>query len=117
MGSGGSRLQHWRGPFSLERAWPAEFAPKGVAGRKFFPNVHLLLKTLAILPVITAEAEKLFSKLNNTLSAVISTMTEGRRKSLLLIQVHPERTPSVEKIIESFASLKSRKLTLCDAYA
>ena len=33
--SGGSRLEHWGGPFSLRRAWPAEFAPKGVAGRKF----------------------------------------------------------------------------------
>ena len=53
----------------------------------------------------------------NTLSAIISTMKEERLESLLSIQVHRDRTPSIEKIIESFASLKSRRLTLCDAYA
>ena len=39
-------------------------------------------------------------------------MTEERKESLLLIQVHSDRTPSVEKIIESFGSLKSRRLPL-----
>ena len=33
--SGRSSVEHWGGPFSLQRAWPAEFAPEGVAGRKF----------------------------------------------------------------------------------
>ena len=64
---------------SLQRAWLAEN----------FPSVHiLLLKILTTtLPVITAEPERLFSKLNNTLSAIRSTMTEERLESLLLIQV------------------------------
>ena len=57
------------------------FAPKGVAGKnrpkgrgwqKIFPNV--LPKILTTLPVITAEPERLFSKLNNTLSAIRSIM-------------------------------------------
>ena len=80
--------------------------------QKIFPNIHILLKILTTLPVTTAEAERIFSTLNNTLSAIRSNMTEERLESLLLIQVHRDRTPLIEKIIESFASLKSRRLTL-----
>ena len=74
----GSSVEHLGGPFWLQRAWLAEI----------FPNVHILLKILTTLPVITAEPERLFSKLNNTLSAIMSTMKEGRLESLLLIKVH-----------------------------
>ena len=88
------------------------FRSKGRGWQKIFPNVHILLKILTTLPVITAENERLFFKLNNTLSAIRSTMTEERLESLLLIQVHRDKTPSIERIIESFASLKSRRLTL-----
>ena len=82
------------------------FRSKGRGWQKIFPIVHILLK------ILTTEPERLLSKLNNTLSAVRSTMTE-RLESLLLIQVHRDRhAPSIEKIIESFPSLKSRRLTL-----
>ena len=37
LNSGGSSVKHWGGPFSLQRAWLAEFAPKGVTGRKLSP--------------------------------------------------------------------------------
>ena len=40
--SGGSSVEHWGGPFSLQRAWLEELAPNGVAGRKF-PRMLLLL--------------------------------------------------------------------------
>ena len=53
-----------------------------------FPNVHTLLNILTALPVTTAEPERLFSKLNSTLTAIRSTMSEERLESLLLLQVH-----------------------------
>jgi len=77
-----------------------------------FPNVHMLLNILTALPVTTAEPERLFSKLNSTLTAIRSTMSEERLESLLLLQVHRERTPTSEKLIDSFAALKSRRLSL-----
>ena len=61
-----------------------------------FPNVHTLLNILTALPVTTAEPERLFSKLNSTLTAIRSTMSEERLESLLLLQVHRERTPTSE---------------------
>ena len=77
-----------------------------------FPNLHTLLNILTVLPVTTAEPERLFSKLNSTLTAIRSTMSEERLESLLLLQVHRERTPTTEKLIDSFASMKKRRLSL-----
>ena len=77
-----------------------------------FPNVHTLLNILTALPVTTAEPERLFSKLNSTLTAIRLTMSEERLEFLLLLQVHRARTPTSEKLIDSFAALKSSRLSL-----
>eukprot|EP00795_Rhopilema_esculentum_P014982 gene14981-biopygen873 len=77
-----------------------------------FPNLHTLLNILTVLPVTTAEPERLFSKLNSTLTAIRSTMSEERLESLLLLQVHRDRTPTSDKLIDSFAALKSRRIPL-----
>ena len=37
---------------------------------KAYPNLSLLLQLLATIPVTTAEAERLFSKLERTLTAI-----------------------------------------------
>ena len=71
-----------------------------------FPNAHTLLTILTTLPVTTAEPERLFSKLNSTLTANRSAMSEETLEVLLLLQVHCERTPTIEKIIDSFALIK-----------
>ena len=73
-----------------------------------FPNVHTLLTILTTLPVTTAEPERIFSKRGSTLTAIRSTMSEERLESLLLLQVHRERTPTIEKIIDSFAFVKKQ---------
>ena len=99
---------------SLQRAWLAEFVLKGVAGRVRSKGrgwqkiLHILLKILTTFAVIAAEPDRLFPELNNTPSA----MTGERLESLLLIQVHRDRTLSIEKTIESFASLKASRFTL-----
>ena len=43
-----------------------------------FPNISILLKLLATLPVSTAEAERCFSKLERTLTCIRATMKEER---------------------------------------
>jgi len=54
----------------------------------------LLLQLLATIPVATAEAERLFSKLERTLTAIRSTMDEQRLEAFILLQVHRSDTPS-----------------------
>ena len=59
----------------------------------------------------TAEAERLFSKLDHTLTAIRSTMDEQRLEALILLQVHRSDTPTVDAVIDDrFASTASRRL-------
>jgi len=51
-----------------------------------FPNIHILLKVLATLPVSTASPEQVFSKLERTLTAIRWTMSEERLEALVLLQ-------------------------------
>ena len=62
---------------------------------KSYPNMHLLLKVLATLPVSTATPERVFSKLERTLTALRSTMREDRIEALVLIQAHRDRVISL----------------------
>jgi len=76
-----------------------------------YPNVSLLLQLLATIPVTTAaEAERLFSKLERTLTAIRSTMDERRLEALILLPVHRSDTPTVDDVIDRFATTAARRL-------
>ena len=78
-----------------------------------YPNVPALLATL---PVTTAEAERLFSKLEQTLVTIRSTMDEKRSETLLRLQVHKAHTPSIglhpsiDAVIDKFATTSASRL-------
>ena len=75
-----------------------------------FPNISVLLQILATLPVTTAEAERMFPKLERTLTAIRSTMEEQRLEALLLIHIHRSDTPSIDDVIKQFSTTTSRRL-------
>ena len=105
----------WRQQWLSCEARPVANTAIGALGNcqaDVFPNVHTLLDILTALPVTTAEPERLFSKFNSTLTAIRSTMSEERLESLLLLQVHRERIPTTQKLIDPFAATKSRRLPL-----
>jgi hypothetical protein len=76
-----------------------------------FPNVHRLLAILGTLPVTTCESERVFSKLQKTLTSIRSTMTEDRLEALLLLQCHREHCPTPDDVLCAFASTKARRLS------
>jgi hypothetical protein len=80
--------------------------------REVFPNIHTLLHILAVLPVTTAEPERVFSNVQRTLSCIRATMTEDRLESLILLEVHRKRTPSANAVLTEFAARGARKLKL-----
>jgi len=75
-----------------------------------FPNIYSLLRILAVLPVTTAEPERVFSKVEKTLTSLRSTMGEERLEALVLLEVHRDRTPSTASLIDAFALGGARKL-------
>jgi hypothetical protein len=75
-----------------------------------------MLVILATLPVSTAEAERTFSKVERTLTALRATMTEEKLDSLILLQAHRDIIPDNDSIIDHFSNSKltdgSRRLDL-----
>lgn len=80
--------------------------------QEVFPNIFILLKILTVLPVTTAEPERVFSKVEKTLTSIRACMGEERLESLILLQVHRDRTPSCEEVLQEFTASGARKLKL-----
>ena len=73
------------------------------------PNILMLLRIWATLPVTTAEAERTFSKVDRTATAARASMDEDCLDTLVLIQTHRDRTPSNEEIIYRFVDRPTAK--------
>lgn len=76
-----------------------------------FPNMQRFLQLLATLPITSIEAERLFSKMEATLTAIRATMQEDRLESLLLLHVHRDLCPSIDDIIDRFSVTHARRLS------
>jgi hypothetical protein len=68
------------------------------------PNIYNLLTILATLPVTTAEAERVFSKVECIATAARAHTTEGLLESLVMISAHRELAPAVGDIINALAT-------------
>ena len=77
-----------------------------------FPNIFALLTILATLPVSTCEAERIFSKVGTTCSALRSTTSEERLEALLFMQVYRNKLPKTEDVINLFSIRKASRLNL-----
>ena len=66
------------------------------------------------IPVTTASAERSFSKMKITKTALRSTMGESRLSALLLLSIERELTDKVdfECVIDAFAALHQRRVPL-----
>ena len=76
------------------------------------PNIRMLLLILATLPVTTAEAERVFSKVERTVTAARAHMSEERLKAIMMLNTHRNRTPSVDAVINRFAETERRRMKL-----
>ena len=65
-----------------------------------------------MLPVSAAEAERLFSKLERTLTAIRATMGEERLEALIMCQAHRESIPPTTEVVDFFASSGARRAKL-----
>jgi len=74
------------------------------------PNIRQLLLILATLPVTTAEAERVFSKVVRTATAARAHMTEDRLEALVLINTHRALTPDIDSVITRFAETGARRV-------
>jgi len=113
---------HVKGEFDLwKQQWSnsaaASLVDSGIVAldncpRVTMPNINKLLHVLTTLPVTTAEAERVFSKVERTATAARAHMSEDRLEALVMLYAHRNRTPSVGKVIGQFALSGARRLHL-----
>ena len=77
-----------------------------------FSTVWLLLQIIATLKISAAQAERVFSKTERTLTAIRCNMGEERLDFLILLEVHRNNTPSAEEVVNQFAATQARRLKL-----
>ena len=75
-----------------------------------YPNIHILLSILAVLPVSTAETERMFSKVERTMTSLRSTMGEERLEALILLEAHRASLPATDEVIKYFGQSGVRRL-------
>lgn len=75
---------------------------------EFFPNIQVLLRILATLPVSTATAERSFSTLKRLKSYLRNSIGESRLSGLALMSIHREIDIVPETVLDRFAKAPRR---------
>ena len=76
-----------------------------------FPNVETALRIYLTLPISNSEGERSFSKLKRIKSELRSTMQQARLNSLSVMCIESDLVEkiSLDKVIQDFAAMKSRR--------
>nr|XP_042895669.1 52 kDa repressor of the inhibitor of the protein kinase-like [Parasteatoda tepidariorum] len=103
-----SEFMLWREKWSRDKS---EDLPKTAicclekCDKTFFPNIYILLKLLAVLPVSVATVERSFSSLRRLKSYLRNTTSENRLNGLALLSIHRDVKISDEEVLDKFASV------------
>ncbi|XP_044751693.1 52 kDa repressor of the inhibitor of the protein kinase-like [Coccinella septempunctata] len=107
-----SEFKLWQEKWKQERP---EVLPKTAISslencdKDLFPNIYILLKILAVLPVSVATVERTFSSLRRLKTYLRNSTSENRLNGLALLSIHRDITVSDEEVLDKFASVP-RKL-------
>lgn len=78
---------------------------------EFYPNIYILIKIFATLPVTTTTAERSFSCLRRLKTYLRASMGEERLSGLALMNIHRTEVPSPESVLDELAK-SSRRINL-----
>lgn len=103
----------WRTAADKQQALPSTVtASLQQCSSLFFPNIYVMLKLIASLPVTTASCERTISSLKLLKSCLRSTMSEQRLNGLALMRLHRQIAVNPEAIVDAFsARFKTRMAT------
>ena len=98
---------------TLPSGWSKEKS-LGLLQRVLFPLTNRAYRLLLKAPVTVAKDERVFSRLKLIKTHLRTTMTEKRLEALMMLSCEQDLTDNanLDKIAESWAVLKSRKVKL-----
>ena len=74
-----------------------------------FECINVLLSILCVLPVSSCTAERVFSKVNTTLTCLRATMSQDRLENMIIIRSNRGRLPKNEEVLKRFSGRPSRR--------
>ena len=77
-----------------------------------YPNISVLLRIFATIPVTTATAERSFSALRLLKTYLRATMHEERLNGLVVMAIHKDIKLNYDDVIEQYALEHNRRLPL-----
>ncbi len=77
--------------------------------KQFYPNIHILLRIFAVLPVTTASGERGFSAMKRVRPWIRSSMEQDRFTGLSHINIHRDIAIPTKVIVQKFITDASRR--------
>lgn len=82
-----------------------------VCDKCWFPNIHVLLRILCVLPVSTCTPERSFSTLRRLKTWIRSTMSEKRLSALAMVNINSNVDISANEVLDVL-SRQSRRMDI-----
>ena len=82
--------------------------------RKTFPNIYIILRILATIPVTSCECERAVSVLRRLKTYLRNKMSGDRLNGLSLMTIHRDIKLNYEQILTKFARDNPRRMELID---
>ncbi|GBM43044.1 repressor of the inhibitor of the protein kinase [Araneus ventricosus] len=104
-----SEFMSWKEKWSQEKS---ENLPKTAISslekcdKTFFPNIYILLKLQAVVPVSVATVERSFSSLRRLKTFLRNTTSESRLNGLALLSINRDIKIRDEEVVNKFASVQ-----------
>lgn len=84
----------------------------GECNKDFYPNIFILLKIFATLPVTTCTPERTFSTLRRLKTYLRNSCGQNRLTGLALMSIHRDIDIPTNEVIDLFALKKDRRINL-----
>ena len=104
-------VRRWIVRWQLQDAKPSTLlATLNKTSEAAYPCIYIVLQILLTMPATSASCERSFSSMRRIKSYLRSTMTGERLSSLGCLHIHRDIEIDIDRVINTFASVKCRNL-------
>ena len=105
-------LHHWKAEPELASELNTPGKTLQYADKDFYPNISVLLRIMATIPVTSCECERSISLLGRIKTSLRSTMSQDRLNGLAMLHCHQNVELTPEEVVQEFALRHPRRLIL-----
>ena len=105
-------VQHWNAESELASKIDTPGKTLPYADKDFHPNINVLLRIMATIPITSCECEKSISLLRLIKTSLRSTMGQDRLNGLAILHCHQNTKLIPEEVVQEFALRNPRLMSL-----